>query len=233
MTAFSKSFFNRSRYICLLLFLFYYRIGFAQQSVKDVSYHPYSLPAGLSGVPHISAANGTLHIVAVMVDFRTDNNSYTSGNGHFNTSIIDTSSAHHFIPTNVTIDPLPHDTAYFAAHLEFAKNYFEKVSGGKLHIQYTILPEIVHLDHPMSDYAPMGNNDSQDYKLADLVKDTWNTVQQNGGFDTTNLNPDNTVFIIFHAGSGRDFNFLGTALDHTPQDIPSILFKQKCPRKFT
>lgn len=231
MISINRSTFNRSSYLYLLLFLFYYRIGFAQQSVKDLSYHPYVLPNNANRETPQIAANGTVHIIAVMVDFQTDDNSYTSGNGHFDTSIIDTSTTHPFEPSNVTIDPLPHDKAYFAAHLEFAKNYFEKVSGGKINIQYTILPKIYHLNHPMSDYAPMGDNNAQDYKLANLVKDTWNTVRQNGGFDTSNLNPNNTAFIIFHAGAGRDFNFLGTTLDHTPQDIPSIYLSKEALSK--
>lgn len=222
MTAISKSLCRRSSYIYLLLFLFYCETGFAQQSAKELSYHPYVLPGITNEINRTVSTTGTIHIIAVMVDFQKDQNQYTSGNGQFNTSIVDTSSSSPFNPANVTIDPLPHNRAYFEAHLELAKNYFNKVSGGKLNIQYTVLPKVYHLNHSMSYYAPMGESDAQDYKLANLVGDSWKAVLQNGGYDTTGLDPNNTLFIIFHAGAGRDFNFLGTSLDHTPEDIPSL-----------
>jgi hypothetical protein len=82
----------------------------------------------------------TLTIVAVRVEFQPDDNRLTTGNGTYNTgnlSFLD--------KPGITIDPLPHDRSYFESHLTFAKNYFEKVSGGLMVIKYRILSDIYQL----------------------------------------------------------------------------------------
>lgn len=221
-----SKFYSHSRgtaFLCLLLLLCTYKYSLGQQSARKLSYASRS---SIILQQHRLTSNlrttGTIHIVAVMVDFQKDHNQFTSGDGKFDTSIIDTTQDGYFKPKNVKIDPLPHNRNYFLAHLKFVQNYFEKVSGGKLHIDYQVLPKVYHLDHKMAYYAPLGETDAENYKLANLVKDTWQKVNSEGGFNTTGLQPNNTVFVIFHAGTGRDFNFTGTTLDHTPEDIPSL-----------
>ena len=216
-------FLSRSRISIVLLLLFFTVNNVKAQIAQHLVYQPHPYKEETS---QIIRGSGTLTIVAVMVAFQKDDNPYTSGNGQFNTSIIDTNASSYFSAKNVKIDPLPHNQAYFEAHLKFAQNYFETVSGGKLKVSYILLPKIYQLDHKMAAYSPLGDNNSQDYKLADLLRDTWTAVQQSGGFDTSGLDPNHTVFVIFHAGTGREFDFRGTALDHTPQDIPSIFLDQ-------
>ncbi|HKI44921.1 MAG TPA: T9SS type A sorting domain-containing protein [Balneolales bacterium] len=212
-------FLSRSRVSLVLLLLFFTVTNVRAQIVPHLVYqsHPYK-----DETNQTIRGTGTLTIVAVMVDFQKDDNPYTSGNGLFNTSIVDTNASSYFSAKDVKIDPLPHNRAYFEAHLKFAQNYFETVSGGKLKVNYLLLPKIYQLNNKMAAYSPLGNDNSQDYKLADLLNDTWTAVQQSGGFDTSGLDPNHTIFVIFHAGTGREFDFRGTALDHTPQDIPSI-----------
>jgi len=216
-------FWSRSSTIAVLLLLFFTVIDIRAQSANQLVYqpHPYKVETQQS-----VRGTGTLTIVAVMVSFQPDDNPYTSGNGLFNTSIVDTNASTFFSADDVTIDPLPHNQSYFRAHLKFAKNYFETVSGGKLNVNYMLLPKVYQLDNKMEAYSPLGDDNSQNYKLADLVRDTWSAVQQSGGFDTSGLDPEHTVFVIFHAGTGREFDFRGTSLDHTPQDIPSIFLDQ-------
>lgn len=161
-------------------------------------------------------SNGTLHIVAAIVEFRPDDNRFTSGNGAFGSG-----SLTYLKNNSVTIDPLPHDQSYFEAHLEFAKNYFETVSGNKLSIEYKVLPGVHQLDQKMEYYSPTGLEFTNE-QLAVLARDVWEKVEDNGGFDATGLDPENTAFIIFHAGVGRDIELTGTTLDKTPQDIPSL-----------
>ncbi len=216
-------FWNRSSILSILLLLAGTVIGARAQTAGRIIYEAHPHP---EGTRQMVRGTGTITIFAVMVDFHTDDNPYTSGNGRFNTSIIDTNASSYFSAKDVTIDPLPHNQAYFEAHLKFAANYFESVSAGKLQVQWRLFPKVIHLDKKMEAYSPLGENGVQNYKLADLVRDTWTAVQQSGEINTAGLDPSRTVFVIFHAGTGREFDFRGTVLDHTPQDIPSIFLSQ-------
>lgn len=164
---------------------------------------------------------GTLNVVAVMVEFQPDTNELTSGTGTFGPGGIPYLESS---PTN--IDPLPHDQSYFEAHLAFAANYFNRVSDGKLSINYQVLPQVYTLGKKMEEYSPNGETFTY-HKLAQLTLDTWQAVEAEGGFDATGLDPDETAFIIFHAGVGRDIELIGTSLDITPQDIPSITLRKE------
>src|SRR5690606_32441181 len=90
----------------------------------------------------VTAQTGTRRILAVMVEFQEDRDGTTFGNGKFGTVY---SSSY----GNEIIDPLPHDKEYFDAHLEFAVNYYNKVSKGKLNLEYTVLPEIITVSQTM------------------------------------------------------------------------------------
>lgn len=159
-------------------------------------------------------AVGTIHILAVMVEFREEDNRFTTGNGTFDLDFLRRD--------DIIIDPLPHDRGYFEAHLEFAQNYFSTVSGGLLDIEHRIVPEIVQLDQPMSAYAPLGETGEENFKLALLARDAWQKAGETGAIDVEGFDPDRTMFIVFHAGSGRNIELMGTTLDKTPQDIPSV-----------
>jgi hypothetical protein len=160
------------------------------------------------------ATSGTFHLVAVMVEFKEDDNRFTSGNGKFNPDYLDRD--------DILIDPLPHDGGYFQAHLDFAKHYFETVSNGNLLFQTHSIPGIITLPNEMAAYAPLESSSDESFRLADLAADTWQAVMQQGGTTLPPLPADRTAWIIFHAGAGRDIELLGTTLDKTPQDIPSL-----------
>lgn len=149
-----------------------------------------------------------------MADFQPQVNRFTSGNGTFDLPFLSR------IP--VTIDPLPHDRGYFEAHLEFVKRYFERESNGAVQISYEVLPAVFRLPHPMAHYSPTGQSDSANYRLAWLARDVWAEVRSSGALDGRTFDSDRTLFIIFHAGVGRDLELTGTTLVKTPQDIPSV-----------
>lgn len=168
---------------------------------------------------------GTLQILAIMVEFQPDENRFTSGNGTFGPGSIP-----YLENPGTNLDALPHNREYFEAHLEFAKNYFRKMSHGNLNIDYHVLPQIFRLPNEMKEYSPVGE-DPELNPLAYLAKDAWSLVMQEGPFPLT-INPDqNTAFVIFHAGVGRDIQLTGTTLDKTPQDIPSVYLNRNAFRK--
>ncbi|HBQ61906.1 MAG TPA: hypothetical protein DD671_20465, partial [Balneolaceae bacterium] len=72
-------------------------------------------------------ATGTLNVVAIMVEFQPDSNRLTSGTGIFGVDGMD-GLPYMRRAEDIRVEPLPHDRGYFEAHLEFAKNYYEKAS---------------------------------------------------------------------------------------------------------
>ncbi|MCH8523341.1 MAG: T9SS type A sorting domain-containing protein [Balneolales bacterium] len=182
-----------------------------------------SLPNAQQVLRPEELANGSVHIVAVMVEFQPDENRFTSGNGTFNPDFLNRD--------DITIDPLPHDRGYFEAHLQFVKNYFERVSGNRLEITYEVLPEIVTVPEEMAAYSPLGEDNSENFKLAFFARDVWEEVDRKGLLAGRTLDPDRTMYIAFHAGVGRDLELIGTTLFKTPQDIPSVFLSQNSLRR--
>jgi len=159
---------------------------------------------------------GDLKILAVMAEFQPDENPYTSGNGTF-----EEGSVPFLENPGTNIDALPHDQNYFEAHLEFVKNYFEKMSAGKLDVEYHVAPGIVRLPKQMEDYSPTGPDPDLSI-LSELTRDVWESLSDANLELPDGFSSENTAFVIFHAGIGRDIELTGTTLNRTPQDIPSL-----------
>jgi hypothetical protein len=175
----------------------------------------------------LPSGTGTLKVLAVMVEFEEDDNEFTSGNGLFGPG-----SLPYMERDDIKIDPLPHNFSYFDAHLTFAKNYFTRASSGQLTIDYNLLPTTYKLNKPIADYSPTGE-DFDFALLAELVKDVWTAVD-NGPELNLNWTPDEqTALVIFHAGVGRDIELIGTILDKTYQDIPSIYLSRNALSNFS
>ncbi len=155
------------------------------------------------------APGDTIKILGVMVSFQADKDGATFGNGKFGSIYTENYG-------DSILDPLPHNKAYFEAHLEFVKNYFEKVSNGNLHIAYYILPDTFSVSKTMRNYTPP--NKSDDFTaLADFSSEVWrmaDSIYPNFNFSDYNL------FTIFHAGVGRDITLPGSIGDE--KDLPSI-----------
>ncbi len=148
-------------------------------------------------------------ILAVMVEFQTDKNSTTAGNGTFG-------SIYTKDYGNKIIDPLPHNKKYFENHLLFAKNYYSKVSKNKVQLIYTVLPDIITVSKEMKYYSPAIN--SKDFtNVVNFSTEVWGKVaEKNPQLDFS----DYDIFIIFHAGVGRDINVPGSIGNE--KDLPSV-----------
>jgi len=163
-------------------------------------------PTGFSGV---KASSDSLKILAVMVEFQTDTDPNTYGTGKFG-SIYSQSYA------DTILDPLPFDINYFSNHLEFAKNYFAKVSGNKLNVSYNVLPQVITVSKTMRKYSPEPN--SSDWSTeGDFSKEVWQLADSaNPNLDFSKYN----LFIIYHAGVGREFRAPGSL--GTERDLQSV-----------
>ena len=174
----------------------------AQSFNADINPFPKSFSKNI-------AVPDTLKILAVMVNFQEDKDEATFGNGKFG-------SIYSKDYGSDILDPLPHNKAYFEAHLEFVKNYYQKVSGGKLPVVYAVLPDTFSVSKTMRNYSP-ANNSSDFTNVADFSKEVWNLADAK--YPAFNFGGYN-VFIIFHAGVGRDVTLPGSL--GTEKDIPSI-----------
>ena len=152
-------------------------------------------------------------ILAVMVDFQPDNFELTYGDGTFGSIYSEDYG-------NNIIDPLPHDKSYFEDHLQFAKNYYSKVSNNKVNVNYTVLPNIITVSKPMREYSPVGDESFK--PLSDFSKEVWELVDTNyPNYDFSSFN----TFLIFHAGAGKDIST--SDLFGEARDLPSIYLGAK------
>lgn len=179
-----------------------------QSSAQKLS-HP--LRAGVEPVSRRLAATpktfpDTVRALAIMVQFQSDTDPLTSGTGQF-----DISTA----PQRI-VDAPPRDSAYFADHLLFAKNYFQKASNGQQVILATVLGSVVTVSKSMKQYAPVGSN----FPLGQLVEEAWKIADSlYPSIPIQNYN----LFVVFHAGTGKDIDLRGSiGYDPTPYDIPSL-----------
>lgn len=170
---------------------------------------------------HSSVTSDTIQVVAVLVQFKEDNDPRSTGNGKFDLS------NKFYNPTlqrDTVIDSPPYDSLYFIDHLEFLKNYYYKSSKGKVIINYKLYGNVITLPQVMSYYSPQKNEANA--KLGQLFLDTWaraDSIIDMSGYDTSN-----TAFVIFHAGVGRDIDLTSLfGYDPYPYDIPSVFLGNK------
>ncbi|HSW53785.1 MAG TPA: hypothetical protein VLH59_01730, partial [Ignavibacteriaceae bacterium] len=165
-------------------------------------------------VERAALADDTLKILAIMVNFQEDADGTTSGNGKFGTIYSQNYG-------NDILDPLPHDKKYFESHLQFVKNYFAKVSKGQLNIDYTVLPDTFSVSDRMRNYSPAPG--SSDFApIANFSVEAWTKADQlYPGFAFN----DYDVFLIFHAGVGRDISLPGSIGNE--RDLPSVYLSDK------
>ncbi len=156
----------------------------------------------------------TLKVVAIRVQFQRDNDRNTTGDGWFDFSV-----------GEAMINPPPHNQKYFSNQLRALRDYYYKVSNGKLFLQvedkagtgfvYPLESDSVWtLPHPMAYYNPNQTEDLLDQRLAELFRDAIIAADANGDIQFSKFD----VFIIFHAGVGSEFS---QDYDTTPSDIPS------------
>jgi M6 family metalloprotease-like protein len=155
----------------------------------------------------ISSAGDTVKILAVMVEFQTSHDAAVDGDGKFG-SIYSQNYG-----SNI-LDPLPHNQSYFESHLQFVKNYFTKVSNGKVVVTYTVLPVVITVSQQIENYYTSNNNFAP---LANFCSEVWRKADSaNPGFDFKDYN----LFTIFHAGVGQEVSLAGGINDS--QDISSV-----------
>ncbi len=166
------------------------------------------------------ATPDTLRVLAIRVEFQEDNDETTTGNGKFDLS---TSTDPY------QIDPPPHNRSYFQDHLLFLRNYFWKVSRGRLVIESEVFPleenAAYLLPRRMAEYNPNTTPDEINRGLANLLKDALQVAAADSAIDFRSYDS----FIVFHAGVGKDVDL---GFDDTPQDIPSLFITREFLQRY-
>ncbi|HMB92212.1 MAG TPA: hypothetical protein VKP65_15275, partial [Rhodothermales bacterium] len=168
-------------------------------------------------------AAASYDVVALRVEFQPDTTRFTTGTGTFDGALYDES-------LSPNVDPLPHNEAYFQAHLDFLGHYVQQVSDEQTTVRTHIVPEVIRVSQEMGAYSPTGfdaDSEAERSKLAALVQEAWTLASDVSSFDMSGFDTERTAFILFHAGVGRDVELLGTTLDKTPLDLPSISFTER------
>ncbi|NQU05776.1 MAG: hypothetical protein HQ568_06770, partial [Calditrichaeota bacterium] len=166
----------------------------------------------------ITSRNGTFNILALRVEFKRDTLSTTTGDGSFDYDAKD----------SVYYDPPPHDSQYFSDMLEFNRFYWQEMSNGAIDFTWDIYPldsqAAYQLPKKMWQYNynyPTDRNSSHlDSTLSLLFRDAVAVADS----DTAIVWADYDLVVIFHAGSGAEFD-LGFTV--TPHDIPSAWMVKK------
>ena len=182
-------------------------------SLAAQTFMPKILNSNYNNYLQSNSSSTDVNILAVMVDFQPDNFELTYGDGTFG-------SIYSQEYGNNIIDPLPHNQEYFEDHLQFAKNYFNKVSNDKVNIDFTVLPNVLTVSQPMREYSPVGEESFK--PLADFSKEVWEMVSASyPNYDFSSFN----TFLIFHAGAGKDIST--SDLFGEARDLPSIYLGKK------
>jgi hypothetical protein len=188
------------KFICVIL------VGLGSLSAQTFSgkINPFPRSAPLQ-------QEDTIRILGIMVEFQTDTDASTFGDGKFG-------SIYSRDYGNQIIDPLPHDKAYFENHLQFVKNYFYKVSKARANIVYTILPDIITVSRTMRNYSPPPRSEDLT-PVAEFAREVW---QKADSVYPAFIYADYDLYMIFHAGVGRDISLPGSLGNE--RDLPSVYF---------
>ncbi|HMS64977.1 MAG TPA: hypothetical protein PKD83_06950 [Ignavibacteria bacterium] len=203
--------------------------SFSQEKKINITLsHPISAAIGKTEYKpkkYIQGAD-SFKVVAIMVQFVPDTDPRTTGTGLFDLS------NQYFDPStgkDTIVDAPPYDSAYFADHLEFLKNYYSKSSKGKLNISYELFGTVINLPNNMETYSPQKGESN--IKLGNMFQQSWAAADSFINFSNYNLNK--TAFVIFHAGVGRDIDVSSiVGFDPTPYNIPSVYLGLRSLKEF-
>ena len=129
-----------------------------------------------------SRDNHSIHIIGIMVDFESDNDPKTTGNGKFLNDL--GSARNRCTDDNFLVDPPPHNAAYFESQIEAIRNYYYNVSSGALDINFTMLSNTYNLQNYMSSYSVSDQAIGQLFSDAvDVSRTDWEQVVGTNSLD--------------------------------------------------
>ena len=199
----------------------------------------------------------TIHIIAIRVEFAPDTSTLTTGNGRFGLKGDTKEQKFYAQDTVYKFDKLPHDSAYFENQLAALRHYYDKVSGGKLTLNFSLYPksgtdEGYKVPKKMTDYSPGWKRkketadqywDRKTHGLMTFIKDAVEAADKPSDSPFRNLitgkdgklynagtgDTAKAVILIFHAGASylTDGGSGGADAADSPSDMIDEFINQE------
>lgn len=196
----------------------------SQEMLSAQGLGPALLKEGALADPAKATEPDVLRVLIVRVAFEENRNpdltTITNGGEFMLDPLVD--------PLPLEIDPPPHNKAFFESHLVGLSEYYKFMSGGRLQIEGTVLPEGENDSYKLSDVADYGPGAGSFWTLESLerlVQDMITTADEgliadgvgNGLADYDDETP--LTYVIFvHSGSDWQSDIKGDS----PNDIPTF-----------
>jgi len=179
---------------------------------------------------NIELRNNSVYIIGIMVEFQKEevDDPRTTGDGTFliNTnidSLVNCYNTQESRCNGFLIDPPPHNKLYFNDQIEATKNYYLNISNNNLNsFEYHVLDSVYRLDKLISEYSEISSYDAPEEGIALLYSDGLELASEDieNYISSQNLDIDQVLIVMFHAGVGEDYTFEGY-LDPANYDIRS------------
>jgi len=182
-------------------------------------------------VNHIDTRSNSVSIIGIMVEFQAEvvDDPRTTGDGTFllqsdADSLVACYESEQSRCDGFLVDPPPHNASYFEDQIKATKNYFLNISKNNIEsFNYQMIDSIYQLDKKMSEYSEMSSYDNPEEAIALLYSDGLELAFLDIEAlinDNDNINIDDVLIVMFHAGVGEDYTFEGY-LDPANYDIRS------------
>ena len=182
-------------------------------------------------VNHIDTRSNSVSIIGIMVEFQpeVEDDPRTTGDGTFLLqsdidSLVTCYQSEQLRCNGFLVDPPPHNVSYFEDQIKATKNYFLNISKNNIEsFNYQMIDSIYQLDKKMSEYSGMSSYDNPEEAIALLYSEGLELASLDIEAlinDNDNINIDDVLIVMFHAGVGEDYTFEGY-LDPANYDIRS------------
>ena len=182
-------------------------------------------------VNYIDTRNNSVSIIGIMVEFQPEviDDPRTTGDGTFLlqsdiNSLVTCYESDQLRCNGFLVDPPPHNALYFEDQIKATKNYFLNISKNNIEsFNYQMIDSIYQLDKKMSEYSELSSYDNPEEAIALLYSEGLELASLDIEaliIDNDNINIDDVLIVMFHAGVGEDYTFEGY-LDPANYDIRS------------
>ncbi len=167
-----------------------------------------------------AADRRVIRILAIKAQFRKEvpDDPNTTGTGTFDLRTRQEFAAQE----GHTIDPAPHNNAYFLAHLQALKEYYEVVSNGRLTLTFDIYPREEEAAYDLDSTMAYYGLQPPEFGLTEFYADAFAAADRDLELrftDAVSGAPLYDAFVVFHPGSDQQNN-----LPNFGQATPGDLF---------